>query len=268
MPRIAVPPRLERFGERFRGRETYRRLPELHQTSFSSPEKTIEVFVLPTTCPLITVKLLFSAIKLGSVNPAPASLINLFGNNRVEHFVIDHVFQKPSRYERCIQKRMNADDSVFLLDCAEDEIFLGRQSSTSAPSDGVSFEGVVEILGVQFVENRLEIEVFALVKKLKLPLEWKPFYREFPLCLSHKKKCLKSREQIRAGNQQKCGSLKSSRGGGRNCVGMTRFLGNIEFFRLSASRISAILAQQRPGTMALPGKYGISGSLPSCRSQL
>jgi hypothetical protein len=63
------------------------------------------------------------------------------------------------------------------------------------------------------------------VKELKLALEWKPFYREFPLCLSHKKKCLKSREQIRAGNLQKCGSLKSSRVEFRNCVGMTRFLG-------------------------------------------
>ena len=182
--------------------------------------------------------------------------------------MIDHVFQKPSRYKRCVQKRVNADDSVFFLDCAKDEIFLGWQSSTSAPSDGVSFEGVVKIFGVQFVENRLQIEVFALVKKLKLALEWKSFYREFPLCLSRKKKCLKCREQIRAGNRQKCGSLKSSRVQIRKCVEMTRFLRNIEILRSSPLLVSAIMARKGSRTIALAWKYGKFRSPSTCRSQL
>jgi hypothetical protein len=103
---------------------------------------------------------------------------------------------------------MDADDPVFFLDGAEDKIFFGWQSSTSAPSDGISLQGIVEILSIQFIENRFEIEVFALVKKLELALEWKPFDGEFPLSLTHKKKCLNSREQIRAGNLQKEGSFE------------------------------------------------------------
>jgi hypothetical protein len=118
---------------------------------------------------------------------------------------------------------VDPDDSVLFLDCPKHEIFFGGQSSPSAPSYGVSLEGIVEILSVQFVKNRPEIEVFALVKKLKLPLEWEPFDREFPLSLSHKKKCLKSREQIRAGNRQKEGSLKSSRTQDWICAELARF---------------------------------------------
>jgi hypothetical protein len=90
------------------------------------------------------------------------------------------------------------------------------------------------------------------VKKLKLPLEWKPFDREFPLSLSHKKKCLKSREQIRAGNLQKCGSFEKFSCAPSICAGMTRFLGNIEFPDGPGTAESAILAQRGTQTIALP----------------
>jgi hypothetical protein len=89
--------------------------------------------------------------------------------------VVNHVLQKPGRHEGRIQKRVNSDNAVFFLDRPKDKIFFRRQSSASAPSNGVSFEGIIEILGVQLIENRFEIEVLALVKKLELPLKWKPF---------------------------------------------------------------------------------------------
>ena len=147
----------------------------------------------------------------------------------MEHFVINHVFQKPSRNEGGIQKRVDPDDAIFFLDCAKYEILFWWQSSPSAPSDRVSFERIVEILSVQFIKNRLEIEVFALVKELKLSLEGEPFDREFPLSLTHKKKCLKSREQIGAGNRQKHGSLKSSRAQESICAELARFFDTLPY---------------------------------------
>jgi hypothetical protein len=54
---------------------------------------------------------------------------------------------------------MNTDHFVFFLDCSEDKIFLGGLLSFAAPGDGVTSERITEILSVELVEQRFEVEL-------------------------------------------------------------------------------------------------------------
>ena len=59
---------------------------------------------------------------------------------------------------------MDADDAVLFLNGAEDEIFLRGELAAAAPFDGVAAQRPPpEILRVDAVENRLEVEIFPLV---------------------------------------------------------------------------------------------------------
>jgi hypothetical protein len=54
-----------------------------------------------------------------------AMIIVLVWDHGMEHLVVDDVLHEPERDEWGIQKRMNPDDPVYLLDRSEDEIRLG-----------------------------------------------------------------------------------------------------------------------------------------------
>ena len=51
----------------------------------------------------------------------------------MQHLVIEHVLEKPRRNERLVQPRIDADDTVFFLNRAEDEIFALAFLSACAP---------------------------------------------------------------------------------------------------------------------------------------
>ena len=64
---------------------------------------------------------------------------------------------------------MDPDHFVLLLDRSKDEVFFWGSLPFAAPGDGVAFQRVTEIFGIQFVEKRLEVEIFAFSGELELP---------------------------------------------------------------------------------------------------
>ena len=42
----------------------------------------------------------------------------------MQHLVVEHILEKPSRDEGLIEQRMNPNHTIFLLNGSEDEIFF------------------------------------------------------------------------------------------------------------------------------------------------
>ena len=58
---------------------------------------------------------------------------------------------------------MDANDTVFFLDRAEDEILLRSEFAAASPFDGVAAQrGAPEVLRIDAVEDCFEIEITAL----------------------------------------------------------------------------------------------------------
>ena len=93
-------------------------------------------------------------------------------HDRVTHLVINHVFQKPRGDEIAVEERVDADEPVFLLDGGEDDAVARAPGAFAAPDDRVAPQAVAEIPGVQFVEQRAEVEKTPLREfwKVELPL--------------------------------------------------------------------------------------------------
>jgi hypothetical protein len=100
------------------------------------------------------------------------------------------------------------------------------------------------------------------VKKLELPLQWEPFHREFPLSLSHKKNCLKSREQIRAGNRQKYGSTEKFLVSRANLRRVDAILGHPSRFSVVYRQLKRHFVSYLKLGYSCPGNYG--GSRSTC----
>jgi hypothetical protein len=97
-------------------------------------------------------ELSFTPAKLGRVDSPSAAAINLFRNNRMQHFVVNNVFKEPGRNKRSIQAWMYPNDFVLLLNRAEDEIFFGGIFPFAAPGDCVALERIAEVFGIHFLE--------------------------------------------------------------------------------------------------------------------
>jgi hypothetical protein len=165
-------------------------------------EKSVEVIVFPAFCSKKTVKFAFPTIELVRVNLSPAGFVGLLWNHSVKHFVVNHVFQEPGRYERGVKEGVYSNDSVLLLNGAEHEIFFRGKLPLPTPSDAVALQSTIEIFGIDLVEDSLEIKILTLGRKLQLVLHRKPFEGQFSFALSHRRSAGNSKEQIPAGNRK------------------------------------------------------------------
>jgi hypothetical protein len=80
-----------------------------------------------------------------------------------------------------IERRIDSDDPVFLLDGAEDKIFFGTLLATTAPPDFVTAHAAAKISFVQSVENGLQVKVEAFMPQIELPLHGQPRMSQFTL---------------------------------------------------------------------------------------
>jgi hypothetical protein len=55
----------------------------------------------------------------------------------MQHFVIKHVTQKPKGHERLVQRRIDPNDPIFLLNRAKNEMFSWAVLSPAAPDNFV-----------------------------------------------------------------------------------------------------------------------------------
>ena len=94
----------------------------------------------------------FSPIEFGGVNPPAPVFVDLLRDYGMEHFVINDVFEEPRWNKWRIQQRMDANHFVLFLDRPEDKVFLGGLLPFPAPSNRVTSQDIVEILGIEFVE--------------------------------------------------------------------------------------------------------------------
>jgi len=117
-----------------------------------SAQKPVEIFVFPASGSVIAVEFAFSSIEFAGMNSSAPIFVGLLRNYGMEHFVINDVFEEPGWDKWRIQQRMDADHFVLFLDCPEDKVFLGGLLPFPAPGDRVTSQGIVEILGIEFVE--------------------------------------------------------------------------------------------------------------------
>ena len=117
-----------------------------------SAQKPVEIFVFPASGSVIAVEFAFSSIEFAGVNSAAPVFVDLLRDYGMEHFVVNDVFEEPSWDKWRIQQRMDADHFVLFLDRPENKVFFGGMLPFPTPGDRVTSQGIVEILGIEFVE--------------------------------------------------------------------------------------------------------------------
>jgi hypothetical protein len=123
-----------------------------HAKRAALPQKPIEIFVFPASCPVVTVELAFTPVKLPRVNLSATVFVNFLRYDGVKHFVVNDILQKPGRNERCVQQRMNTNHFVFFVNRSEDKVFFWGELPFSAPGDPITSQRITEVSGIQFVE--------------------------------------------------------------------------------------------------------------------
>jgi hypothetical protein len=101
----------------------------------------------------------------------------------MQHFVVEHVLEKPKRNKRLIQERIDPDDAIFFLNCSEDKIFLRTALLSPAPDHFVPAQAATEMALIKPIENRAEIEMFSLMLQVEVPLHRQFRVRCFPFRL-------------------------------------------------------------------------------------
>src|SRR5215831_13039973 len=79
-----------------------------------------------------------AAIEFFRVNSPAVPRQRLIRHDRMQHFVIKHVTQKPRRHERLIKRGIDPNHPILLLDCAENEMFSWAVLSSAAPHHLIS----------------------------------------------------------------------------------------------------------------------------------
>jgi hypothetical protein len=69
------------------------------------------------------------------VNDPAACGVMLVRDKCMEHLVIDHVFKIPAWDELTIEQRMNADDAIFFLNAAKDDVARWPSTTAAPPRD-------------------------------------------------------------------------------------------------------------------------------------
>ena len=115
---------------------------------------------------MITAKLALPPIKFFGVHAAPATSQKFVRHDRVQHFMIENVFQKPARHECLIEQRVNSNDAVFFLDRSKNEMILRPMFPATSPFHFVIAKPAAKIALVQMIKDRTEIEVLAFLTKV------------------------------------------------------------------------------------------------------
>jgi hypothetical protein len=133
-------------------------------------QKSRQIFVFPAACSPIIGELAFATIEFFSVN-APAILRECFiRHNRVQHLVIQNIPQKPQGHEGLVQCRIDSNHSVFLLDCAKNEVFPWAIFPPASPNNSVSTKTLAKMPLIQIVKDHPQIKMRSFMAQVQLPL--------------------------------------------------------------------------------------------------
>src|SRR5438874_13507034 len=134
-------------------------------------QKAREIFVFPTSGAFVEAKFAFAAIEFIGVHAAPPITARLVRHDRMQHFVIEDVLEKPERYEFLIEPGIDANDAIFFLDRSENKILFRTFAAFASPNHFVTAKAVAEMTRVQFVEKAAQIEITAFDFEPELPLQ-------------------------------------------------------------------------------------------------
>lgn len=151
----------------------------------TSAQEASEIVFFPGFGAAPPVKAAFPLVKFLVVHdPAPGS-VKFIAHHRVTHLVINHVFQKPDRYESAVEQGMNPDDAIFFMDRPENNLITRPGLALAPPDEAIAFEPVAKVASVQLVEDRAEIEEPPLLLKGELPLHGQARGRDFTFAGGH-----------------------------------------------------------------------------------
>jgi len=102
-------------------------------------------------------------------------------HDRVQHLVIQYVPQKPQGHERLVQRRIDSNQSVFLLDCAKNELFPWAMFPPASPNNVVSTKTFTKMPLIQIIEDCAQIKMRSLIAQIQLPLHRQLRVRELSL---------------------------------------------------------------------------------------
>src|SRR5262245_36303664 len=97
----------------------------------------------------------------------------------MQHLVIKYISQEPQRNERLVQRRIDANQPIFFLDSAKNELFSRSMSSPASPNHVVAAKTLAKVASVYVVKNRAQIEMGALVAQIQQPLHRQFRVRQF-----------------------------------------------------------------------------------------
>jgi hypothetical protein len=98
----------------------------------------------------------------------------------MQHLVIKHVTQKPKRHERLVQRRIDPNNPIFLLDCAKNEMFSWAVFSSPSPHDLVPPKASTKIPSLQIIKDGAQIEMRSLVTQIQEALHRQLWMSKLP----------------------------------------------------------------------------------------
>lgn len=135
-----------------------------------SAQEAREVFGFPPSRASITREGFFAAVKFLGVDATPARSVGFVRDNGMQHLVIKDVLEEPARHERLVEQRMNPNDTIFLLDRAENKILLWTLAPTPTPDHSVTAQSSAEMSFVNLFKNVAQIEIAAFMAKVEMAL--------------------------------------------------------------------------------------------------
>ena len=115
---------------------------------------------------MIAAKLALPTIEFVGVHAPPAASQGFVRHNRMQHFVIEDVFQKPARHECLIKQRMNSNDAIFFLDRSKNEMIFRPMFPAASPFHLVVAKPAAKIAPVQLIKDFTEIEMLTFLAKV------------------------------------------------------------------------------------------------------
>ena len=107
-------------------------------------------------------KLAFADEESVVMHDPPAGGVELILYDRMTHFVVDDVIEKPRRHKSPVEQWMNADDAIVFLDCAEDDAASRALPAFAPPKNRVATQTIAKITRIQLREMSSQIEKAAL----------------------------------------------------------------------------------------------------------
>jgi len=101
----------------------------------------------------------------------------------MQHLVIEHVAQKPERHEWLIQRRIDPNDAIVLVNRAKNEMFSRAMLSSSAPDNLLPPKAPTKVPFVQLIKDGAQIEMRSLVTQIQMPLHRQLGMSKLSFCL-------------------------------------------------------------------------------------